>query len=179
MDALSEAYFVGASALGKLKRYAADNRLGAAWDDCNTAADCQEGLVCMGEIAWGSGIQCIDDTMFDNFTYDEEVEIPDDGTELVTSMDVTGLGTVPVDVVLTLDIEHPRPADLVVTIDNFNGYSEVVWNRTASPSADNVVYAFPSDDMANGRYNVRVIDEVSGEAGVLRGWNLYMTSNWD
>ena len=111
--------------------------------------------------------------MFDNFTHDEEVEIPDDGTELVTSMDVTGWAPCPS---TWCSPTSSTPPCRFVTIDNFNGYRAVVWNRTASLSADNVVYAFPSDDMANGWYNVRVIDEVLARP-VCR-LNLYMTSNW-
>lgn len=179
MNELAAAYYVGGSALTDLKAYVDANALGGPWDVCSTSADCAEGLVCMGEIAWGAGIYCVDDSMYGNFTYDEAIEIGDDGSTLTTSVDVQGLASVPVDVVLTLDIVHPRPADLVVTIDNFNGYSEVVWNHESNPSSEIIVRAFPSDDMVNGLYNLHIEDTVAGESGVLLGWNLYIVSNWD
>ena len=85
----------------------------------------------------------------------------------------------PVDVILTLDIDHPRPSDLIVTIDNFNGYSETVWNNESNPSNEIIVRAFPSDDAVNGTYNVHIEDTVSGQSGTLLGWDLYIVSNWD
>ncbi|MCO4747348.1 MAG: proprotein convertase P-domain-containing protein [Proteobacteria bacterium] len=179
MNELADAYYVGASAMGALKAYVAVPVLAGPWEMCDTSADCAEGLVCMGEIAYGSGIYCVDDTMYDDFTHDESEEIPDNGETLTTSVNVQGLATVPVDVVLTLDIVHPRPSDLVVTIDNFNGYSQVVWDHEENPSSEVVIRAFPSDDMVNGVYNLHVTDTVTGEQGELRGWNLYIVSNWD
>ena len=83
------------------------------------------------------------------------------------------------DVVLTIDVDHPRPSDLVLSIDNFNGYGETLWLNDSSPEAQIVVRAFPSDDMVNGQYNVRLTDTVAGEIGTLRGWDLYIVSNWD
>lgn len=179
MHQLAQAKYVGTAALNTLQSYVIDAALGAAWDDCDTSADCQEGLVCMGELAWGTGIYCVDDSMYGTFSYDTSHPIMDNGTELSTSVTVSGLATVPVDVVLTLDIDHPRPSDLVVTIDNFNGYSEVVWNNESSPSSEIIVRAFPSDDAVNGTYSVHIEDTVSGQTGTLLGWELYIVSNWD
>ncbi|TNE87888.1 MAG: hypothetical protein EP330_16450 [Deltaproteobacteria bacterium] len=180
MNALADAYYVGKSALTDLRDYVDANAGAGVGGQCDTSADCAEGLVCMGEIAYGNGIFCVDESMYGNFTYDEEVEIPDDGeTGLTTAVNVQGLATVPVDVVLTLDIDHPRPSDLVVVIDNFNGYEQVIWEREENPPSEIIVRAFPSDDMVNGEYRLHIEDVVTGEAGVLRGWNLYVVSNWD
>jgi len=179
MHQLAQAKYVGTSALTTLQEYVVDTALGGAWDDCDTASDCQDGLVCMGELAWGTGIYCVDDSMYGTFSYETSHAIADNGAELSTSVSVSGLGTVPVDVVLTLDIDHPRPSDLIVTIDNFNGYSQVVWNNETNPSSEIIVRAFPSDDAVNGTYSVHIEDTVSGQSGTLLGWDLYIVSNWD
>jgi hypothetical protein len=179
MDALAATYYVGRAALRDLRDYAAADQLGGPWDTCSTAADCQEGLVCMGEIVWGVGIYCVDDSMYGTFVSDEEVAIPDDGSEVSTSLEVEGLATVPIDVVLTIDVDHPRMSDLILSISNFAGYGESLWLHDADPEVELVVRAFPSDDMVNGTYTVTLIDDVPGEAGTLRGWELYVVSNWD
>lgn len=179
MSQLAAAHYVGASALTSLQSYVIENALGGTWDDCETASDCQVGLVCMGEIAYGAGLYCVDDTMYGTFSHDTSVAIPDTGSLMSTSVKVSGLASVPVDVILTLDIDHPRPSDLVVTIDNFNGYSETVWNHESNPSDEIVIRAFPSDDAVNGTYSVHIEDTVSGSKGTLLGWDLYIVSNWD
>ena len=179
IGSLAEAYYVGGSALTDLRDHASDAQLSGPWGSCETSADCQEGLVCMGELAWGTGIQCVDDSMYGTFVSDTAVSIPDSGATVSSTITVSGLATVPVDVVVTLDIDHDRPADLEVTIDNFNGYSETLWSNESDPEGSMVVRAFPSDDMVNGDYSIHITDTVTGEAGVLRGWELYIVSNWD
>jgi hypothetical protein len=179
MNDLATAYYVGGSAMADLRDYASAATLGGAWDTCDTSDDCQAGLVCMGELAYGNGIYCVDDSMYGTFSSSDGASIDDDGSTLSSTVTVSGLATVPVDVVLTLDIDHPRPSDLVVTIDNFNGYSETVWNNETNPASEIIVRAFPSDDMVNGDYSIHITDTVTGEAGTLVGWDLYIVSNWD
>jgi hypothetical protein len=180
MNELADAYYVGTSALESLRDYVSAQLGAGPFESCASTSDCADGLVCLGEIAYGTGLFCVDDSMYGTFTFDEQTVIPDDGQSvLTTSVDVQGLATVPVDVVLTLDIDHPRKSDLVVTIDNFLGYSAVVWDREANPSSEIVVRAFPSDDAVNGEYRVHVQDVVTGEQGVLRGWSLFIVSNFD
>lgn len=87
---------------------------------------------------------------------------------------------VPIDVVLTVDVDHPRPSDRVLSIDNFNGYGTTLWTGgDAAPSLEMVVHAFPSDDEVHGLYNVRLTDTVAGEQGTLRGWELFVVSLYD
>ena len=153
---LADVPYVGPSALRDLQDYAATYvppELGGVGDDCETSADCAPELRCAGAVAWGWGIMCVD--TWGVFSYDESHPIPDDGTELVTSVDVQGLASVPIDVILTIDIDHPRPSDLVLSIDNFNGYGTTLWSGgDDDPELEMVVYAFPSDDMVHGLYNV-------------------------
>lgn len=180
MNELASAYYVGSSALVAIRDYVESSLGAGVYETCEATSDCADGLVCLGEIAYGSGLFCVDESMYGTFTYDEAVVIPDHaGAVLTTAVEVQGLASVPVDVVLSLDIDHPRKSDLVVTIDNFNGYSAVVWDREANPSSEIIVRAFPSDDMVNGEYRLHVQDVVAGQQGVLRGWDLFIVSNWD
>ena len=107
--------YVGRSALSALIDYADSLALGQNGDECETSADCADDLRCMGAIAYGQGIHCVD--TWGVFSWQGPESIPDDGTELVTSVNVQGLASVPVDVVLTIDIDHDRPSDLMLTIE--------------------------------------------------------------
>ena len=178
IGALAAVPYVGPSALRSLQDYTASLVLGDVGDDCQTDSDCSSDLRCMGSIAYGQGISCVD--TWGVFSWEGPVAIPDDGSELAMSVDVQGLASVPVDVVLTIDIDHPRPSDLVLTIDNFNGYGTTLWSGgDDNPQLEMVVYAFPSDDMVHGEYTVRVTDTVSGETGSVRGWDLLVVSTYD
>lgn len=179
MHELASAWHVGPSALTALREASRQPDLARPYEVCDTSEDCASGLVCLGEIAWGTGLFCVDDTMYGTFTNSEPMAITDEGETHRSHLEVSGLATVPVDVVLTLDIEHPRPSDLIVSVHNELGYHEVVWDREEAPRAEVVVRAFPSDDMVNGLYWVQIEDVVPGAKGTLNGWSLYIVSNWD
>lgn len=178
LNELGAVPWVGPSALRALQDYAALAELAQVNEDCDTDADCADGLRCMGAVAYGSGIMCVD--TWGVFSWTGPESIPDDGTELVSSVDVQGLASVPVDVILTIDIEHARPSDLVLSIDNFNGYGTTLWDGESDDvELEMVVRAFPSDDMVHGLYNVRLTDTVPGVQGTLRGWDLLVVSTYD
>ena len=178
MNELAEVKHVGPSALRVMRDYAVLHSGAGVGEDCATTSDCSDGLVCLGEINWGTGIFCVDDSMYGDFGVEPSLLIPSGG-EVVSTVEVSGLASVPVDVVLSLDIDHPRPADLVVTVEHFLGYQQVVWQGDEAPPSEVVIRAFPSDDAVNGTYTLRVQDLGSGEAGLLRSWSLYIVSNWD
>ena len=85
MAELADARYVGKSAMVTLREYVIENALGGPWDTCDTSDDCQDGLVCMGEIAWGTGIYCVDSSMYGTFSYDSKTKIPDNGNALPLS----------------------------------------------------------------------------------------------
>ena len=150
-----------------------------AWADCTSDAACGEGLVCMGAISWGQG-WCIAAWMADTFFNDEVVSVPDgDADGIVNEAVVYGLATVPVDMVVTLDIDHARPEDLVVTLTSPNGDVAVLWDHEATPPNPVLASGIPGDDTVNGAYTLTVIDTESGVQGTLKGWSFYVTSNWD
>lgn len=149
-------------------------------DNCDTDADCLEGTTCLGDIAYGGGIFCVADWQEGTYTVAESVEIPDSG-EVVSDVVVYGLATVPVDVVLTLDVVHSDPESLEFQVLNMNGYS-TRWATLTAAQAEGeavVVKAFPSDDYVNGTYTLVVRDIENGTSGTLNGWSLTITSNFD
>lgn len=147
--------------------------------DCTTDADCTDGSVCMGDEVW-NGMFCVNAWQEGTFSMNESLEIPDMGS-VESSVVVYGLATVPIDVVLTLDIDHPDPSSLQFTMYNFNGYE----SNPAQLDAELVsggrilVRAFPSDDMVNGTYTLVMTDTKSGGIGVINGWDLRITSTFD
>ncbi|MGH7785229.1 MAG: proprotein convertase P-domain-containing protein [Candidatus Binatia bacterium] len=105
--------------------------------------------------------------------------IPDSGTlqrtiqvareVLITELDVT------------VELQHPRPADLVVTLIGPDNTEAVLRSRSAA-AAGRVAYdtfATPVDSLevfngklAAGTYTLRVADQQAGQTGTLRNWNL-------
>ena len=105
--------------------------------------------------------------------------IPDNGTlqrtiqvtreVLITELDVT------------VELQHPRPADLVVTLVGPDNTEAVLRNRSAA-AAGRVAYdtfATPVDSLevfngklAAGTYTLRVADQQAGQTGTLRNWSL-------
>jgi len=179
MDGLADAYYVGGSALETLRDEAAAAAGGGEGDDCSTSADCASGMVCMGELAYNNGIFCVDEEdAAGTFTQTPGVVVPDGGS-VSDAVRIDDLRSVPIDVKLTLDIDHDRPEDLVVLLEDGNGQVATIWDRDAAPAAEMIVRAFPSDDMVNGTWTLTVIDEVDGVEGTLESWELYIVSSWD
>lgn len=218
---LSQLYFVGTTALVKVRAAAAIHPEGRVGDDCTEDADCigilrcagipsspapeigkcadtgadipgegdscgqfencAEDLQCTGVTVYGGEGSCRPLWMAGTFYSHEALPIPDDDSDGVSSSVVVyGLATVPEDIMVTLDIDHPRPADLVVTLEGANGSEAVLWNHDQSPD-----YYLPAlccidrDDFVNGVWTIHVTDTVTGEVGQLSGYRLFVTSRWD
>ena len=94
-------------------------------------------------------------------------------------MVVGALATVPVDIVVTLHLAHPRPEDLVVRLENPQGEQGTVLNLESWSPGQIAVRVGSGDDAVNGRWALEVTDTVAGEQGKLLGWSLYLVSNFD
>jgi hypothetical protein len=148
--------------------------------ECDTDADCGEDTVCMGDIAYGSGIFCVSAWQEGTFSNLMGASIPDSGS-VESELVVYGLASVPVDVVLTIDIDHDAPDQLEYQLYNFNGYETSVQDLDGDlvDGKEIVVWAFPSDDAVNGTYTLVVTDTQAGTTGTLDGWFLTITSTFD
>ena len=90
-----------------------------------------------------------------------------------------GLATVPVDIVVTLHLDHPRPEDLVVTLEDPNQQVGIVLSNESWTPGPIVTFVGSGDDLVNGEWTLTVSDTVMGESGRLLGWSVYLLSNWD
>lgn len=173
---LSELYYVGQSALLKLREYpktlAGTTPEGS---DCTAHEECSSG-VCAG-LTIGMGI-CVADWMVGTYVSTEVRPIGDPGS-VITEIVVDDQASVPMDVIVTLDIDHPRPADLIVELFQPGGGYELLWDHEANPAYELNPYGIERDNMINGTWRLEVTDTVTGEAGVLNGWSMWLTSRWD
>ncbi len=103
----------------------------------------------------------------DKDTLEESLEV--DERILITDVDVT------------IDLDHSRPADLIVTLISPTG-TEVRLRDRSTARTGRVTYdteAYPVDSLAdfaselsNGTWTLRIQDEETGEVGTLEGWSL-------
>jgi len=178
MVELADVYFVGPAAMLALREYPKKTGL-ANGSTCTSHGECASGL-CVG-LTLSYEAWCDDASMAMEFTMDESDEIPDgDPNGLVYNLDFAGLASVPVDVVMYIDVIHPNPEDLVVALHQPGGGYELIWDHDPNPPYE--VSAGPGierDNMVNGTWTVEVIDTVNGNPGELRGFTLWLSSRWD
>jgi hypothetical protein len=157
-------------------------------NDCSYELGClpESGLVCAGAPTWGDGI-CVPAWMRGYFesTYGE-VAVPDNSTTGVTlELPVYGLASVHTDVIIDLLIDHPRPADLRVTLINPATADVVLFDGAGGWPASQlnrngyVVPGFSGDEAANGVWQLKVEDRASGMTGTVVRFGLQITSRWD
>jgi Proprotein convertase P-domain len=216
---LSTLYYVGASALTKLKAWSSSGTLAdvgedcskhadcmgtmrcegipydgspaigrcipqgnveGAEEDCSSDADCLGDLLCSGLTIYNSGY-CRPSWMFGTYTStDVSAPIPDnDPAGASMSVVVYGLASVPEDIMVTIDLDHPRPQDLVVTLVSTNGSDSLLWNNDSSPAFYLPALGIERDNEVNAMLTLEVVDTVSGETGVLNGFEVWVSSRYD
>jgi len=154
---------------------------GGVGESCSSANPCPEGLACLGEFIWAGSNDgfCIADWQAKDFYSFDDMAIPDDGAPIQSSVVACGLATVPVDIVVTLHLEHPRPEDLLVKLEDPNSQQGTVLDHEPYDGGAIVTFVGSGDDMVNGLWTLHVSDTVAGEAGKLIGWSVYLLSNYD
>lgn len=178
MVELEGLYFVGPSAMLKLRDYAMSHKKGI-WETCQAHDECQSGL-CAGLVLFDGQGWCFESWQADTFESASPVAIPDDGSLVTSSIEVSGLATVPLDVVVTLDIDHPRPQDLFVALHQPGGAYAVLWDHESSPpSVIEKPNGIEGDNMVNGTWTLDVVDTVTGESGQVSGWSMWISSTFD
>ncbi len=153
-------------------------------DTCSEESPCDNGLVCGGLSHGDEGI-CVSRELVGNFSNDTAIAIPDADPEGVTSrVEVAGLASVPLDIRVSLEVEHTWRGDLRVELTDPNG-STVVLHDQAGGSADDLVFdsaavnGFSMDDAVNGTWTLTVSDHARWDTGRLLGWTLHLVSRWD
>jgi len=114
----------------------------------------------------------------DFFSFDN-LDIPDGGTGIQSSVVACGLATVPEDIVVTLHLDHPSPEDLIVKLQDPNGQEGTVLENEAYGGEAIVTSVGSGDDTVNGLWTLSVTDTVTGQSGKLLGWSVYLLSRYD
>jgi subtilisin-like proprotein convertase family protein len=134
--------------------------------------------ICLGAISWGNG-WCVEDSFAGTFQVGGGI-IPDgDPAGLVSSVTVGDLASVPIDIAVWIDLDHPDPQSLTYRLIDPNGADATLSAPGEGNRADILWRNITSDDQINGSWSLEIIDPVSGDTGVLNGWTLYLTSTWD
>lgn len=151
-----------------------------AGQQCDRWEPCADGLICAGWTLWGNGF-C--EPLHNTGRYEsaDPVAIPDDGT-VEPGVVVYGLASVPVDIEVVVELDHPRPTDLRLTLFDPNGSSSLLWDQEALDGYNRTFAnegSISRDDEVNGEWNLRVEDLVTGETGTIPRWSLFITSRYD
>ncbi len=148
--------------------------------ECFAHGECAEGLACMG-LTIGFAL-CLPTWMAGTFSNNNTRAIPDGGG-ITSSLTVSNLASVPMDVILHVDIDHPRKSDLQIVLEQPgypSGASAMVWPAGSDGPATVVVnWGIERDAQVNGTWKLYVTDTVTGEVGTLKSWTLDLNSRWD
>jgi hypothetical protein len=155
--------------------------------DCSVDAPCdiEQGLICAG-LTRGDEGQCFPAWMRGGwgveFGFEEAPAIPDaDPAGVEHTFMVNGLATVDTDVEIDLFVDHPDASQLRITLTNPAGAEVLVFDGDAPEVflRRHAVLGFSGDEMVNGPWTLRVIDQVAGGTGSLSSWNLRLGSRFD
>lgn len=112
-------------------------------------------------------------TVFENTT---SVAIPDRGSAVTTSVNVTGVtGNAPSTLKVGVDISHTYRGDLAIDLVAPDGSTYRLKDAGLGDSADDVVETYTvnaSSEVANGTWKLKVQDMYSGDKGTINGFKL-------
>ncbi len=176
---------VGPSSMLRLREFAgswspvAEDGEAQLGEDCEEEDACADGLVCLGAIVYSTG-WCVEEEYARTWEFDIDADIPDgDPAGLVSTVEVSDWASVPVDIAVWIDLDHPDPQSLTYRLIDPNGADAIL----SAPGEGNRVEILwrniTSDDEIDGTWSLEIVDPVQGNAGRLNGWTLYLTSTWD
>ncbi|MBZ0238026.1 MAG: proprotein convertase P-domain-containing protein, partial [Deltaproteobacteria bacterium] len=153
-------------------------------EPCSPTRACAAGLVCAGLTLWDEGL-CVGAWMADTFVMDVPQLVPAGaGITSSTTAVVNGLATVPLDILVDVDVRGADPRRLRITLESPNGDRGLIWDGATGgdvipsrirPGAPGI----PGDDAVNGGWKLEVTTIGAGTAGTLHRWSIYLTSQWD
>ncbi|MBA3460897.1 MAG: proprotein convertase P-domain-containing protein [Deltaproteobacteria bacterium] len=173
---------VGTSTMRGLHTYATALLSGGSIADdqpCTSHGVCASGL-CSG-LTYSAVGWCRATWMAGTFTSTTDAAIPDASPNGISqTLVVSGLATVPEDLIVNLDIDHPRKTDLYIVLTQPSSAESLIWDVDSAGLARVVVGAsLERDASVNGTWTLHVSDHFGGSAGTLRGWSLELTSRFD
>lgn len=175
---------VGASTMTGLHAYATAllaTPTGTTPDDeaCMASSACASGLCT--QLTFSEVGTCRPAWMAGTFASTTDAAIPDDDLAGISqTLVVSGLATVAEDLIVNLDLDHPRTADLRIVLTQPSSAESLIWDLDSAGHARVVVGGdLERDSSVNGTWTLTVIDAVAGQSGTLRGWSLELTSRYD
>lgn len=109
-----------------------------------------------------------------SFANGTDVTVPD-SSAASSFINVSGIrGTAPASLSVSVDIRHPNIGDLVVDLIGPGGTTYRLHRRTGG-TTDNLLASYTIDassESAAGAWRLRVLDQVSGNAGFVNQWGL-------
>lgn len=158
------------------------------YGDCNLFFPCASGLLCAGIIR-STVLQgkpfglCLPEDQAGVFSA-AGAPIPDGGPTLELEMDVAGLTSVDMDVVIWIEHEHPAPEDLLIELLNPSGNLVPVWDHKVGPMHPGglgiVPTGFSGDESVNGTWTLFITDtEANGKTAPVTSWQLEIMSRYD
>lgn len=140
---------------------------------CVAAVPCQPGLACTG-LSMGPDGTCAPAWMVADYT---------NSTTYGTTSNVVayGLATVPVDIVVTAQLNLSNPSNLTLRLTDPNGALAVVCSPSTLPCstaglAAGISVGNSRDDSVNGRWTLQVLGSPSPK---IKLWALHLSSRWD
>jgi subtilisin-like proprotein convertase family protein len=159
------------------------------FEDCSEQQWCAPGLICAG-ITRSNGGLCMDASLRGEFASGNvNAPIPDSDV-LVAMLDASDLATVDTDVVVSIELEHPDPSALTITLTNPSNNEVMVWDQEPSPydlswypdpgslMIARVPQGFSGDESVNGTWILTITDDAGG-GGTLVAWGLEIMSRFD
>jgi len=158
------------------------------YGDCNLFFPCASGLLCAGiirsTVLLGNpyGL-CLPEDQAGVFSA-VGAPIVDGGPTVELEMNVAGLTSVDMDVVIWVDLDHPAPEDLLIKLLNPSGNLVPVWDHKTGPMHPGglgiVPTGFSGDESVNGTWTLSVTDtEKNGKTGSVTSWKLEIMSRYD
>ena len=153
------------------------------WEECSDQTLCGADLICTGLTRWDQG-WCGETWMWGTFDGPALSVIPDGDTAgLRIPVEVSGLASVDMDVIIYLELTHESPSDLFITLTNPATNEVVVFDQEPAEGPDLVLHrtprGFSGDESVNGTWWLKVVDGTSGGTGTVDRWSLEITSRWD
>jgi hypothetical protein len=149
---------------------------------CGGFSDCAQDLVCSGFTVFGSG-ECRPAWMAADFTSAVDAALPAAGASATFTVDVSGLASVPEDIIVTVDLQGVDPAGLRLVVLDPQDTPSTIWDGptaggAAMPTELLALEGISRDDMINGTWTLQV-ENISSPVGTLATWNLYLSSRFD
>lgn len=141
---------------------------------CDTGTSCPWGLTCAALTRQDEG-WCVPDWMSVSVADSPHLDLPDVGA-VTRSLVVSGVGQSVVDLVVTIDLDHPSLHDVTAHLQPPHG-ALITLRRLSTEAARRSVVVLPAGLQANGTWQLVVTDHAPGSEGVLATWKLDLVTD--